>query len=83
MELCISNLYDKILGGLLQADTSIHRVVFESHGMDVQPHGFEWMAEMMRIGFKDPDWETDGCDFFSEEEYQSILELLPKEGECE
>ena len=60
-----------------------HHIVFEEHGMDVIPHGFEWMAEMRRVGFDNPDWETDGCDFFSDAECQEILELLPKEEECE
>jgi len=56
-----------------------HHVVFEEHGYDVIAHGFEWMAEMQRVGFEDPDWETDGIDFFSDTECQEILELLPLE----
>tara|TARA_R110000851_G_scaffold157414_1_gene300281 strand:+ start:123 stop:479 length:357 start_codon:yes stop_codon:yes gene_type:complete len=71
-------LTDRELMGVLLHEMC-HHVVFEEHGYEVQSHGFEWMAEMRRIGFEDPDWETDGCDFFSEEEYQSILELLPEE----
>tara|TARA_R110002110_G_scaffold53401_3_gene154288 strand:- start:1489 stop:1848 length:360 start_codon:yes stop_codon:yes gene_type:complete len=76
------DLTDRELMGVLLHEMC-HHVVFEEYGYDVTPHGFEWMAEMMRVGFEDPDWESDGCDFFSEEEYQSILELLPKEEECE
>ena len=75
-------LTDRELMGVLLHEMC-HHIVFEEHGHEVIPHGFEWMAEMRRVGFEDPDWETDGCDFFSEEEYQSILELLPKEEECE
>ena len=71
-------LADRELMGVLLHEMC-HHVVFEEYGMDVIPHGFEWMVEMRRVGFEDPDWETDGCDFFSEEEYQSILELLPED----
>ena len=71
-------LTDRELMGVLLHEMC-HHVVFEQYGIDVIPHGFEWMAEMRRVGFEDPDWETDGCDFFSEEEYRSILELLPEE----
>ena len=73
---------DRELMGVLLHEMC-HHVVFEEHGYDVTPHGFEWMAEMRRVGFDAPDWESDGTDFFSEEEYQSILELLPEEEECE
>jgi len=71
-------LADRELMGVLLHEMC-HHVVFEEYGMDVIPHGFEWMAEMRRVGFEDPDWETDGTDFFSEEQYQSILELLPED----
>ena len=76
------DLTDRELMGVLLHEMC-HHIVFEEHGYDVIPHGFEWMTEMRRVGFTDPDWETDGCDFFSEEEYQEILELLPLEDECE
>ena len=71
-------LTDRELMGVLLHEMC-HHVVFEEHGYDVVPHGFEWMAEMRRVGFDNPDCETDGTDFFSEEEYQSILELLPED----
>ena len=76
------DLTDRELMGVLLHEMC-HHVVFEEHGYDTTPHGFEWMAEMRRVGFDAPDWESDGTDFFSEEEYQSILELLPEEEECE
>ena len=72
------DLSDRELMGVLLHEMC-HHVVFEEHGCDVLAHGFEWMAEMRRVGFTDPDCFTDGTEFFSEEEYQSILELLPED----
>jgi site-specific DNA-methyltransferase (adenine-specific) len=81
--ICLSNnqgLSDRELMGVLLHEMC-HHVVYEEYGMEVQPHGFEWMAEMRRIGFEDPDWETDGMNFFSEQEFQEILAALPGEQE--
>ena len=74
------DLSDRELMGVLLHEMC-HHVVYEEHGMEVQPHGFEWMAEMHRVGFEAADQYTDGTDFFSEEEYQEILRLLPGEQE--
>ena len=71
-------LTDRELMGVLLHEMC-HHVVFEEHGYDVIPHGFEWMNEMIRVGFEDPDQDTDGCSFFSETEYQQVLELLPED----
>tara|TARA_B100000287_G_scaffold264164_1_gene248590 strand:- start:1547 stop:1933 length:387 start_codon:yes stop_codon:yes gene_type:complete len=73
------DLTDRELMGVLLHEMC-HHVVFEEYGCeDVLPHGFEWMAQMRKVGFEDPDWETDGCDFFSEQEYKEILKLLPED----
>ena len=52
-----------------------HHVVYEKFGMDVEEHGFEWLAEMRRVGFGDLD-DLDGLDFFSEEDHKEILRML-------
>ena len=81
--ICLANnqgLSDRELMGVLLHEMC-HHVVYEEHGMDVQPHGFEWMAEMKRVGFDTPDWETDGTTFFNEEDFQEILAALPGEQE--
>lgn len=75
-------LTDRELMGVLLHEIC-HHVVFEECGCEVEAHGDEWKAEMRHVGFRNPDELTDGCDFFSEEEYLEILGLLPKEGECE
>ncbi len=81
--ICLANnqgLSDRELMGVLLHEMC-HHVVYEEHGMEVQPHGFEWMAEMKKVGFDTPDPETDGTDFLSEQEYQEILDALPGEQE--
>ena len=68
--ICLSNnqgLTDRELMGVLLHEIC-HHVVYEEHGYEVDAHGFEWMAEMTRVGFETPDQYTDGTDFFSEEE---------------
>ena len=75
-------LTDRELMGVLLHEMC-HYVVFEKHGFALPPHGVEWQEEMRTVGFtgKINRW-TDGSDRFTEEEYQSILELLPSEEEC-
>ena len=73
-------LTDRELMGLLLHEMC-HHVVYEEHGMDVDAHGFEWMAEMQKLGFEAPDQYTTGEEFFSEEECREILRLLPGEQE--
>ena len=64
----------QMLGVLLHE--MCHHVVYEEFGMEVEPHGFEWMAEMKRLGFESPDCYTDGTDFFSEEDHKEIRRML-------
>jgi site-specific DNA-methyltransferase (adenine-specific) len=64
----------QMLGVLLHE--MCHHVVYEEFGMDVEAHGFEWISEMKRVGFEDPDCFSDGTDFFSEEEYKEIIRML-------
>ena len=81
--ICLSNnqgLSDRELMGVLLHEMC-HHVVYEEHGMYVRSHGTEWLAEMKKVGFESPDKYTSGSDFFSEEEYQQILQLLPGEQE--
>jgi DNA modification methylase len=73
-------LSDRQLLGVLLHEMC-HHAVFEEYGMDVDGHGFEWIAEMKRVGFEDPDCFSDGVNFFSEKEYQEILRMLPGEQE--
>ena len=76
--ICLSNnqgLSDRELMGVLLHEMC-HHVVYEEHGKEVQPHGFEWMAEMKRVGFDNPDCYSDGLDRFTEEQYLEILSLL-------
>ena len=68
-------LTDRQLLGVLLHEIC-HHVVYEEFGMDVDGHGFEWMAEMKRVGFEDPDCYSDGTEFFSEPEYREILRML-------
>ena len=53
-----------------------HHVVYEKFGMDVEEHGAEWIAEMERVGFENPDCFTDGLEHFSEDQYKEILRML-------
>ena len=69
------DLTDRQMLGVLLHEMC-HHVVYEEFGMDVDGHGFEWIAEMQRVGFEDPDCFTDGVGFFSEEQYKEILSML-------
>ena len=64
----------QMLGVLLHE--MCHHVVYEEFGMDVEAHGFEWISEMKRVGFEDPDCFSDGTDFFNDEDYKEILHLI-------
>ncbi len=68
-------LTDRELMGVLLHEMC-HHVVFEEHGYDVAPHGSEWASEMRRIGFEDPTELTDGTNFFSQEQYHEIMDLV-------
>jgi len=63
----------RMLGVLLHE--ICHHVVYEVHGRDVEEHGPEWLAEMRRAGFENPE-PFSGDGFFSEEEHSHILEML-------
>ncbi len=82
--ICLANnqgLTDRQLMGVLLHEMC-HHVAYEKHGMDIDAHGAEWETEMKFVGFEYPiDQDTDGTEFFSEEEYQEILRLLPGEQE--
>jgi len=69
-------LSDRELMGVLLHE-ACHHIVFEKHGCHVYPHGEEWQEEMRHVGFtgKINRW-TDGCDFFTEEQYKEILSKL-------
>ena len=69
-------LTDQELMGVLLHEMC-HHVVYEKHGFRVSPHGVEWQEEMRHVGFtgKINRW-TDGCDFFTEEQYKEILSKL-------
>jgi len=57
-----------------------HHVVFEKYGCEgIEAHGSEWKFEMRSVGFEDPEAKTDGCSFFSEEQYQELLLECEKE----
>ena len=74
-------LSDRELMGVLLHEMC-HHVVYEKFGAEVDAHGAEWETQMKFVGFEYPiDQHTDGTDFFSEEEYQEILRLLPGEQE--
>ena len=48
-----------------------HQSVYEQYGAEVEAHGPEWIAEMVRVGFPDPDEHS--IDLFSTEEAEEIL----------
>tara|TARA_R100001510_G_C7647340_1_gene204686 strand:- start:384 stop:776 length:393 start_codon:yes stop_codon:yes gene_type:complete len=48
-----------------------HQAVYEKYGADVEAHGSEWLAEMVRVGFTDPDEHS--IDFFNDEEVEEIV----------
>ena len=69
-------LSDRQLMGVLLHEMC-HHAVFEQYGIEVEPHGAEWIAEMRRVGFGGKiNGQTDGVDFFSELAYCEILELM-------
>ena len=69
-------LSDRQLMGVLLHEMC-HHAVFEQYGIEVEPHGAEWIVEMRRVGFNgEINGQTDGIDFFSEPEYCEILELM-------
>ena len=70
-------LSDKELLGVLLHEMC-HHVVFETHGIDVEPHGDEWKIEMEKVGFIDPDEYTDGINFFSDQELKEIFVAAQK-----
>jgi len=71
-------LTDRELMGHLLHQMCRH-IIFEKHGHKIFPYGIEWQEEMRIVGFtgKINRW-TDGSDRFTENEYQSIVELLPR-----
>jgi hypothetical protein len=71
-------LTDRELMGHLLHQMCRH-IIFEKHGHKTFPYGIEWQEEMRIVGFtgKINRW-TDGSDRFTENEYQSIVELLPR-----
>ena len=75
---------EQLLGVLLHE--MCHHVVFEKYGIDVDPHGKEWVEEMRNVGFSGEITElTDGMYKFSLEEFDEILRLIsiamPQQGE--
>tara|TARA_R100001082_G_scaffold99123_1_gene67694 strand:- start:1532 stop:1924 length:393 start_codon:yes stop_codon:yes gene_type:complete len=50
-----------------------HQSVYEQYGAEVEAHGPEWIAEMVRVGFSDPDEHS--IDFFSNEEADEIVQV--------
>ena len=65
----------ELLGVLLHE--MCHHVVFEKYGIEIEPHGKEWIEEMRYVGFKGSITDkTDGLDHFSGHEYQEILSIV-------
>ena len=51
-----------------------HHVVFEKYGIDVDPHGKEWIREMKKVGFEGViNEKTCGLNKFSEKEFSEII----------
>ena len=63
----------QMLGVLLHE--MCHHVVYEQYGRDIEEHGEEWLEEMRRVGFKNPEYFS-GDDYFSEEHYAKVLSML-------
>ena len=68
-------LTDREMMGVLLHELC-HHVAFEKHGWDIESHGEEWKAEMLRVGFENPCEATDGMNFFSEREYHETMDLV-------